>query len=117
MCNEILYTDENTCIEYFYSKNKNIKKIAFVFSPSMNRELTGFGFGGSFLLNNGFDLIAFKLIDDSWFQNVPNRILNDINKIVGLRNYEKRIGCAIDAILKSDYPNIYFIVINICRYI
>lgn len=58
----------------------------------MNRILDGNAFGGEFLINHGYDVIAAKVINDDWFQGLPDHVFDDIEAVLAGRNYEERIG-------------------------
>lgn len=85
----ILHMGETMCIEFFPSQHLT-KKIAFVFTGSSNRYLDLNRDGGDLLVNSGFDVINFKIINDDWFQSIPKNIFEIINRIS--YDYEYKVG-------------------------
>jgi hypothetical protein len=92
MKNEILIDEDLMRIEYFYDDKKINQNIAFVFTPFMNRNLEGNSYGGDLLLNNGFDVIAFKVSNDNWFQSIPLLLFDLISQIILKKKYIKKIA-------------------------
>lgn len=92
MASKIIYQTQDICIEHFFSEAKSHPNVAFVFTPSMNRNLLGNAYGGDLLLRNAYDVIAFKISNDDWFQGIPFELFDAINKICCERGYLKRIG-------------------------
>jgi len=88
---EILSTN-NLKIDYFYNSENLNNSLAFVFSPSFNRELDGNLFGGNILFKNGFDVVNFKNSSDDWFQSVPSEIFLNINNRISEKHYKKIIS-------------------------
>jgi hypothetical protein len=92
MKNEILINEDLMRIEYFYDDKEINQNIAFVFTPFMNRNLEGNSFGGDLLLENGFDVIAFKVSNDNWFQTIPSLLFDLISQIISKKKYVKKIA-------------------------
>jgi GT2 family glycosyltransferase len=89
---EIIYENSICRVEFFYDSSGINDRVAFVFSSGGNRELSGNNFGGSFLSQNGFDVVAFKVINDDWFQNIPEFIFEKIERLISIRNYQERVA-------------------------
>jgi hypothetical protein len=92
MKNELLINEDSMRIEYYYDENKTHQNIAFVFTPFMNRNLEGNSYGGDLLFDNGFDVIAFKISNDNWFQSIPSSLFDLISQIISKNNYIKKIA-------------------------
>jgi GT2 family glycosyltransferase len=89
---KIIYENSACCVEFFYDPSGINDRVAFVFSSGGNRELVGNNFGGNFLSKNGFDIVAFKVINDDWFQNIPEFIFEEIERLISIRNYRERVA-------------------------
>ena len=88
----VLYASQFTKVEYFWHPNSQIKNIAFVFSPSLNRELEGNKFGGNTFFQNQCDVISFKQVSDLWFQDIPEQLFSEILKLISEKGYIKKIA-------------------------
>jgi len=66
--------------------------LAVTFTPFDNRTLEGAGFGSDFLLKNGFDVLAFKSVGDTWFQNVPSALLSELDEKLAAMGYARRVA-------------------------
>jgi tetratricopeptide (TPR) repeat protein len=89
---KIIYSDENIRIEHFFNVDIKNFKVAFVFTPSHNRNLEGNPFGGNIFLKNGFDVIAFKNINDDWYQNIPRAIFNLLEQLIDNNKYTYKVS-------------------------
>jgi tetratricopeptide (TPR) repeat protein len=89
---DILASTENMRIDYYFDDNLYHKNLAYVFSPSMNRNLDGNAYGGEVFARNGFDVIAFKVTNDDWFQSIPFEIFEKICIINLRKGYHKRVS-------------------------
>ena len=92
MKSEILVSSENMKIEYFYEEEVNHRNLAYIFTPSMNRNLEGNHFGGDIFFRNGYDTIAIKVSNDDWFQSIPLNLFEVVSKINTRKGYEKKIA-------------------------
>ena len=90
--NRILYENDHCCIEHFYAHEKPSNTVACVFSSGGNRRLEGNHFGGNFLIKNGFDVIAFKITNDDWFQSIPSHVFDLIDRLIKANGYVRRVG-------------------------
>lgn len=77
--------------------SKPATKLAVTFShwaPPGRLSLTGPGYSGWFLLENGYDLVAFKANRNWWFQDLDDADFARVNAIVDLsdRRYATRVG-------------------------
>jgi tetratricopeptide (TPR) repeat protein len=74
-------------IDYFKAENFS-GRLLFTFTEFSNRTLDGFGFGGKFAIENGFDLIAVKSSLDDWYQSITLETFYIIEKfLVDLPNH------------------------------
>jgi hypothetical protein len=90
---KVLFKTDTLCVEYFFKNRSNTDKgIAIVFSSSGNRSLVGNPYGGSFLLDNNFDVISFKSIRDDWFQSLPKYALEQALRVVDNGKYSNTIS-------------------------
>ena len=92
MKSEILVKSETLKIEYFYDEKKSHKKLAYIFTPSMNRNLEGNRFGGEIFYRNGYDTIAIKVSNDDWFQSIPSNFFERVKRIITENEYEKKVA-------------------------
>ena len=91
ICHNFL-TTPTLVVDYFYEAAVDNANLAFVFSPSLNRELNGNSYGGEVLFRNGFDTVVFKVSNDDWFQSVPPNLFEVINNTVSKKKYLKKIS-------------------------
>ena len=89
---QIIYQNTVCCIEYFSISRLINNRLAYVFSSGGNRNLSGNHFGENFLIENGFDVVSFKVNNDDWFQNIPEYIFKEIEKLVVTKNYCERVA-------------------------
>ena len=87
-----LLSTNNMRIDYFFEENSNCQNLAYVFTPSMNRNLIGNAYGGEVFMRSGFDTIAFKISNDDWFQSIPLELFDKIKSLILERGYIKRIS-------------------------
>jgi len=87
-----IFLSEGLSVEHYYAKDISHKKVAFIFSPLMNKHLSGNLYGGELLFRNGYDVVSFKSIENNWFQSVPGHVLQSINEMLFEAGYEKRVG-------------------------
>jgi tetratricopeptide (TPR) repeat protein len=66
----VIFENDVYRIEHHRCADKN-NNVVFTFTPFMFSDLNVDGFGVKFLLSEGYDVICFKCIRDSWFQNLP----------------------------------------------
>lgn len=89
----ILYQTDAVCVEYFAHANP---KLALVFSPLMKGDLKGGLIGnpaeGVRLLEHGFDVLAFKINNDDWFQSVPPTLLKALANLAVRRGYVEKVA-------------------------
>ncbi len=84
MISRILYQTDAICVEYFAGSRA---KLAFVFSPVLPGSLSGNLDEGARLLQHGFDVLAFKINNDDWFQSVPTTLLQALANLAARRQY------------------------------
>ncbi|WP_201450239.1 hypothetical protein [Sphingobium yanoikuyae] len=70
-----IFKNENIAID-FHDAGCNARKLIYTFTPFQFNDLDGEGFGIPFLVKNGFDVIAIKINDDSWYQYIDDEILS-----------------------------------------
>jgi len=61
---------EGDGLKISYIRQPDARVLVFSFTERGNFELSGDGFGGDFLLGNGFDVVAIKSARSSWFEEV-----------------------------------------------
>jgi hypothetical protein len=66
------------------------QRVYVTFTERGCRDLSGPGFGTTFLLRSGFDEIAFKLITATWYQDVPREQVAMVREIA--MSYPLRTG-------------------------
>ncbi len=84
-----VFNNEKHCVDYFWRDDNN--RLAFTFSSWLNRELEGSGFGGEFLLRNGYDIVVFKSNCDDWFQSLPEHLFREIQELISHKVYIKKM--------------------------
>lgn len=87
-----IFLSEGLSVERYYAKDSSHKKVAFIFSPLMNKYLSGNLYGGELLFRNGYDVVSFKSTENNWFQSVPEHVLQSVNKMLFETGYKKRVG-------------------------
>ncbi len=90
--NRVLYRTETCCIELFFKPNNLNSELACIFSAGANRNLEGNGHGGEVLINEGFDVLLFKINNDDWFQQLPPSIWEHLEKSLAKNFYIRRVG-------------------------
>jgi len=88
----VINSSEFQRVEYFCNNQKRNDAVAFTFTPWGNRTLEGNMFGGEVLLQSGFDVIAFKISNDDWFQSIPSRVFEIINSVTTYNQYKMKVG-------------------------
>jgi hypothetical protein len=88
-----LWRNPSCSIDYFAAAVPN-RVLVFTFNWIGNRRTDGLGFGGSFLLERGFDVIAVKTTTDDWFHSLPEDAFASIDAFLagGGRRYEHLSG-------------------------
>lgn len=67
---EVIFDNDGYRIEFHKSSSEG-KGLIFTFTPFMFSNINSDGFGVKFLLAEGYDVVSFKCVKDSWFQNLP----------------------------------------------
>lgn len=70
----------------FYPADFPTDKVAITFTERTYRNLKGSGFGTSFLIKNGFDVIAVKSSVDHWYQDTPADLVPAVNGFLSTRS-------------------------------
>lgn len=78
-----VFRAEYLAIDYYIGPANN-DRLMFTFTEAGNRQTDGFGFGGKFALEHGFDVIAFKSNTDNWYQETVDCHLINIDGILKL---------------------------------
>jgi tetratricopeptide (TPR) repeat protein len=65
-----VFRNENYMIE-FHRTTLKAKGLVHTFTPFMFANLDNSGYAVAFLLNSGFDVVAFKCNDNAWYQGLP----------------------------------------------
>lgn len=76
----LLFEDPHHRIELHRSEG-NSRGLVYTFTPFMFSNLENEGFGVSFLCGLGFDVVAFKCNNDSWYQNLTSETLDQVFKL------------------------------------
>ena len=92
VCSEVLIHTADLRIEYFQHSSGRQRRLACVFVPFQCPDLEGNPYGGELLLNHGYDVISFKTTASLWYQNVPERLFEQIAQDPRFAGYEERIG-------------------------
>jgi tetratricopeptide (TPR) repeat protein len=93
MKSELLACSDVMRVEHFFDEsNPECKNLAYIFTPSMNRNLNGNAFGGEVFSRNGFETIAFKISNDDWFQSIPDTVFESIKTLLGKRKYLRKVA-------------------------
>lgn len=71
---EILVSDPNLRIDYSRC-GESPKGLAYTFTALGFKKANGPGFGTEFLLKNGWDVVSFKALRNSWYQDVTEEML------------------------------------------
>ena len=77
-------------IEYFYKAEHT--KICFIFSNAAIKSFEENSSGGSFLLQEGFDVINFKNMRLDWYQYLPEQFFKNIDHIIFKKHYSSRVA-------------------------
>lgn len=89
---KILFSLDYLRIELFRAAGGPSRRLACIFSPGDNERLDGNLFGGSFLVQNGFDVLSFKTLKNDWFQTIPPQAFAEVTRAIGPGAYDLRIG-------------------------
>lgn len=88
----ILLETDDLRVEFFRTARPTTQSLAFTFTGWGERERSGYGYGGRFLLKEGYDVVAFKLVEDNWYQSVPERVFERIDACLAGRAYRQRVA-------------------------
>jgi hypothetical protein len=83
---------EGIHVEYLRAHTGTTAQLAFTFTPLENFKLDDLGYAGAFLLENGFDVIAFKSVADDWFQSLPAQTFQLIDQVLVDSDYQRRVA-------------------------
>jgi len=92
MKSQILVSSETMRVDYFCHDNPIKENLAYTFSHYQSYDLNGNNNGGAVFYKNGYDVIAFKVSNDDWFQSVPPSVFDQIRNICTLKKYKKKIA-------------------------
>ena len=106
MISRILYQTDAICVEYFAGSRA---KLALVFSPVLSGSLSGNPDEGARLLQHGFDVLAFKINNDDWFQSLPPTLLKALANLEARRQYGEIVayGTALGAYAALAFSGIF----------
>lgn len=76
-----LFQDDFHKIEHHFAQGTSATIVACTFTPFNFYSFDNEGFGVKYMLSRGYDVIAFKCINDSWFQQIPLHILQAVGAI------------------------------------
>jgi tetratricopeptide (TPR) repeat protein len=91
----IIYSSEFTKIEYFRNDETQNNAIAFIFTPFGNKKLEDNPEAGKAFLQNGFDVIAFKNVNDDLFQSVPPSVFETIKSVTADNQYNFKVSYGV----------------------
>lgn len=74
---EVLHSDDAHVIE-FHRSQQGRRGLLHTFTPFMFSDLRREGFGVGFATRRGYDVVAFKCRDDSWFQRIEPDVLHAV---------------------------------------
>ena len=91
--NQRLFSSDHYTIDFFRSPCPN-HRVVVTFTEFTSRDLEGLGFGGRFLLNNGFDVVAVKSDVDRWYQDLAPGAIQAVNDFLDHRpeRHISRVG-------------------------
>tara|TARA_B100000378_G_scaffold276184_1_gene273599 strand:- start:158 stop:1210 length:1053 start_codon:yes stop_codon:yes gene_type:complete len=75
-----IYRKKNISVDFHRGSNEN-STIIFTFTAFQFNNLDKIGFGVSFLVKNGYDVMSFKVDNDSWYQNVDDDLLEIASRL------------------------------------
>jgi len=81
MMSRILYQDNFHRIEHHFARDGGSDRVACTFTPFNFYDIESEGFGVNFMLSRGYDVIAFKCINDSWFQQITQETIDIVGNI------------------------------------
>ncbi len=87
-----LFESNTLQVDHFHVEGPGCRGVAFTFTGWGHRNLSGYGYGSHFLIKEGFDVVAFKLIVEDWYQSVPESLLEQINRHVAGFHYHRRLA-------------------------
>ncbi len=92
-----LFRSDDLVIDFFSNGTCVDKIVAFTFTPHENNGdfwLNGTGYAGDFLLQNNFDVVAFKSAKNLWYQNLTHETLALIERFIDTHpaGHTKRVG-------------------------
>ncbi len=76
---ETLYEDKNHRID-FHKSEKPARGLVYTFTAIAFTDLNALGFGVQFLLNLGYDVIAFKCNNASWYQGLDLVTVHEVGQ-------------------------------------
>ena len=89
---ENLLARDDLRIDYFMAGRVPSRAVVFTFTPWNHGVVDGLGYGGRFLLRAGYDVVAYKLAVDNWYQSVPRESFARIHECLAPANYERRMA-------------------------
>ena len=73
-----IFEDDFHLVE-FASASQSSRGLVYTFTPIGFRNKKSPGFGVKYLTGRGFDVVSFKCITDTWYQDLPNEALISAN--------------------------------------
>lgn len=89
---ETLFRDRSLCVDHLRREDGPAPALAVSFSSFGDHELDGPGYAGDFLLEQGYDVLAFKLAEDTWYQGVPSELFSWLRLRMVRFRYTRRVG-------------------------
>lgn len=77
---DVIFDEDGYRIE-FHGHESGGDCLIYTFTPFMFSDINKDGFGVKFLFADGYDVVSFKCVRDSWFQNLPIRAIEMAAKI------------------------------------
>ncbi len=78
---QLVHQSEFYRIDFFRSASSG-DRLAFTFTEFGAKTFAGSGYGGKFLLDSGFDVIAVKSSVDNWYQDLPDTAFEQIERFI-----------------------------------
>lgn len=89
---DTLFGSDTLRVDHHRIHARPCTRLAVTFTSFGNQELDGLGFAGRFLLREGYDLLAFKLVGETWYQGVPAELFEWLRLRMARFCYHRRVG-------------------------
>jgi len=89
---DTLYATDIFRLDHLRVAGRRVDRLACSFTAWGEQRLDGPGFGGSFLLAQGYDVLAFKMVRNNWYQVLPRELFDRIGAWLQPYAYRRRVG-------------------------